>query len=95
MLYPRNDTYIQSSKNTGRVVISINPRDTVPKLIKDNVKWGFPGDATYVIVGGFGGVGCVIVKWMARKGAKSLIILLRSGPTSKEASELSPKRMGC
>lgn len=38
-------------------------------------------DATYAIVGGFGGLGRSMVAWMADHGAKYILCLSRSGPT--------------
>lgn len=39
----------------------------------------FDDNASYLIVGGLGGLGRVICKWMASLGAKNIIILSRSG----------------
>ncbi|RYP13408.1 hypothetical protein DL767_010766 [Monosporascus sp. MG133] len=90
--YPVSDVegafrYIQSGKNTGRVVISIDPSVAVPKLIGNQNRWAFPMGATYLVAGGLGGVGRAIIKWMARKGAKNLILPSRTGPTSGAARE--------
>lgn len=38
-------------------------------------------DATYAIVGGFGGLGRAIIAWMADQGAKNILCLSRSGAT--------------
>lgn len=46
-----------------------------PKISKDI----FQSDASYVLVGGLGGIGRAIALWMADKGAKNLILLNRSG----------------
>ncbi|KAJ2987981.1 hypothetical protein NUW58_g4216 [Xylaria curta] len=48
----------------------------------------FITNATYVIVGGFGGIGRGIVRWMVSGGARNLIILSRSGPKSEAAQTL-------
>ncbi|PSN61563.1 KR-domain-containing protein [Corynespora cassiicola Philippines] len=42
--------------------------------------YSFLSNATYVIAGGFGGIGPTICRWMESKGAKNFIILSRSGP---------------
>ena len=36
-------------------------------------------DATYAVVGGFGGVGKAIVSWLADHGARNIVALSRSG----------------
>ena len=48
----------------------------------------FDGNATYVIAGGFGGLGRSIARWMVRWGARHLLLLSRSGPTNPDACEL-------
>lgn len=45
-------------------------------------------DATYVIAGGFGGLGRAVARWLVGRGARYLILLSRSGPQTTEASEL-------
>jgi len=38
-----------------------------------------------MIAGGFGGIGRAILRWMVKKGARNLIVLSRSGPSSQAA----------
>ena len=44
--------------------------------------------AAYILTGGLGGLGSSLAIWMAEHGARSLIILSRSGGTSKSARRL-------
>lgn len=46
-----------------------------------------PG-ATYVISGGLGGLGRATARWLAKHGARYLILLSRSGPRGEKALEL-------
>lgn len=48
----------------------------------------FNQNASYLIAGGFGGIGRAICRWMMRKGVKHLIIPSRRGPVSQAAIEL-------
>ncbi|KAI1749493.1 hypothetical protein F4782DRAFT_533452 [Xylaria castorea] len=80
--------FLQSGKNTGRVVIGIDSADVVPRYVSEKKTWQFNPGASYVIAGGFGGLGRAIIKWMIDRGAKHLIILSRSGPVSEAAAEL-------
>ncbi|KAI1128976.1 hypothetical protein F5Y10DRAFT_239255 [Nemania abortiva] len=80
--------YLQSGKHTGRIVISVGSADIVPQRVVEKKTWRFDPQASYVIAGGFGGLGRAIINWMADRGAKHLIILSRSGPTSQAALEL-------
>ncbi|KAI0877521.1 hypothetical protein GGS24DRAFT_497862 [Hypoxylon argillaceum] len=54
-------------------------------------------DATYLIVGGVGGVGRSIASWAISQGAKNLILASRSAESSPEALELvaAAKEEGC
>lgn len=50
--------------------------------------WHFDPDASYVVAGGLGGLGRVILRWMADKGAKNLIIPSRSGTSSQASRDI-------
>ena len=45
-------------------------------------------DASYVVVGGFGGIGQSICLWLAERGARNLIILSRSANAAAKAAPL-------
>ena len=45
-------------------------------------------DASYILVGGLGGLGRSTALWMADHGAKNLIFVSRSGIAKQEAREL-------
>lgn len=57
------------------------------QYIQEQLSWTFDENASYLIAGGSGGLGRVIIQWMADRGAKHLIIPSRSGPKSKAAAE--------
>ncbi|KAH9904190.1 hypothetical protein F4778DRAFT_734349 [Xylariomycetidae sp. FL2044] len=80
---------LQSGKNLGRVVISLEPHEIVRKYLRDKLPWKFEENASYIIVGGLGGLGRAIIKWMAEKGAKNLILPSRSTPSQKASQVLS------
>ncbi|KAH6646092.1 fatty acid synthase S-acetyltransferase [Truncatella angustata] len=79
---------IQSGKNTGRVVITIDQAEVVSKLIRHQDRCEFNHEATYLVVGGLGGLGRAIVRWMARQGAKNMILPSRTGPVSQAAIQV-------
>lgn len=58
---------------------------------------GLDPEAVYLLVGGLGGLGKSISRWMASHGAKSLAILSRSGGESEAASDVRAEllEMGC
>lgn len=45
-------------------------------------------DASYLIVGGLGGIGRSICHWMADKGAKNIIVMSRSAGSSRKSKEV-------
>jgi NAD(P)-dependent dehydrogenase (short-subunit alcohol dehydrogenase family) len=52
---------------------------------------------SYLIVGGTGGLGLSIIRWMAQRGAKSLILVSRSVESSDGAKLLADElqKIGC
>jgi NADPH:quinone reductase-like Zn-dependent oxidoreductase/malonyl CoA-acyl carrier protein transacylase len=44
-------------------------------------------DATYILIGGTGGLGRSMAKWMVSKGAKNIVLLSRSGELRGKAKE--------
>ncbi|KAK6216060.1 hypothetical protein LQW54_003834 [Pestalotiopsis sp. IQ-011] len=86
--------YFQSGKNSGRIVIRVNPAVKVQKHLVQRKVWTFDAAATFVIAGGFGGIGRSILRWMASKGAKYFLVLSRSGPASNAAIEVVKELSG-
>ncbi|KAI2626768.1 KR-domain-containing protein [Hypoxylon sp. NC1633] len=80
--------YFQSGKNTGRTVIKIDGDVHVQKHVIHRRTWSFDIKATYMVVGGLGGVGRLLLKWMVSRGAKYLIVPSRSGIASQTAAKL-------
>ncbi|KAI0156515.1 polyketide synthase PksD [Xylariaceae sp. FL1272] len=74
--------YIQGGRNTGRVIIRIEPHTEVQKYLQTSKHWRFAEDATYLVAGGLGGIGRSLLKWMALRGARYLLVPSRSGPNS-------------
>jgi hypothetical protein len=50
--------------------------------------WTLDPNASYLIVGGLGGLGRAILLWLAERGAKHLIVPSRSGPSSAAATSV-------
>lgn len=79
---------MQSGKHTGKIVIEAASDSMVqalpavpPKAIPD-------GAASYLITGGTGGIGRSITRWLAREGAKHIILVSRSGTSQKGVPDL-------
>lgn len=53
----------------------------------------FHSDASYLITGGFGGMGLRLAQWMADRGARHLVLAGRSGAATEEA-QLTLRKLG-
>ena len=47
----------------------------------------FDPDATYLLVGGFGGLGQTYTRWMVERGATAFVYLSRSGKEKQETCD--------
>ncbi|GAB0135893.1 t1pks [Epichloe bromicola] len=74
---------LQGGKTTGKLVLTHNAHDQVMATHMPMRRSMFSGDASYVILGGTGGLGRSMAKWMVQKGAGSVILMSRSGTNSK------------
>ncbi|XDG08296.1 hypothetical protein ABKA04_007911 [Annulohypoxylon sp. FPYF3050] len=63
-------------------------RSDIDVRVNTNRTCSVQPDATYVIVGGLGGLGREMARWLANRGAKHLILLSRSGPCTTAAQDL-------
>ncbi|RMJ10268.1 hypothetical protein CDV36_010105 [Fusarium kuroshium] len=80
--------HLQNSDKGCRVVVCAKDDDVVQAFTKERRSWRFDGQSSYLVAGGFGGVGRAIIRWMVDRGAKHLIIPSRSGPSSPSARQL-------
>jgi hypothetical protein len=76
---------MQAGKNMGKTILVPADDALVPVLPKPPVLPRFKANASYVLVGGLGGIGRSLALWMASRGARNLIFLSRSGWESPEA----------
>ncbi|ROV97002.1 hypothetical protein VSDG_04049 [Cytospora chrysosperma] len=79
---------LQSGKTTGKLVVVPRPGEQVkathPRPSADLLR----ADATYLIVGGTGGLGRSIARWMVSGGAKNIMLLSRRGQAEGAVAEL-------
>lgn len=66
----------QTGKHMGKIVLRVNETDIVPTIPR-TPQINIQENATYIIAG-LGGIGREIGRWLAEKGAKTLIFLSRS-----------------
>lgn len=81
--------YMQQARQIGKIVVTYNngighihtPAPTTRKPME------LAGDASYLVTGGLGGFGLRTAEWLASKGARHLVLISRSGPSSDTAKE--------
>nr|UVI57908.1 polyketide synthase [Aspergillus pulvericola] len=81
----------------GLWVLEPRPTDLIPIAIKPLGGHSFDPEASYVLVGGFGGIGRSVARWMVTRGARNFIFVSRSGASSAPAKELHTELLasGC
>ncbi|KAF7586076.1 hypothetical protein BBP40_009607 [Aspergillus hancockii] len=79
--------HMQTGQHMGKIVVRMpeNP-STLPVARAHEMAAYFPANASYLLIGGLGGLGRAVATWMVEKGARHLIFLSRSGANSPEIS---------
>ncbi|KAH8690541.1 polyketide synthase [Talaromyces proteolyticus] len=89
---------IQSGTSAGKIVLEITQDAQVPTILP-KPSFRLDPQSTYLIAGGLGGLGRTTARWMAARGAKNLVLLGRSGPTTEAAlsliNELKAQGVNC
>ena len=70
--------YMAQARHTGKVVLCVG--SGAPVEIRS--------DATYLLTGAFGGIGRELVRWLVERGARSLALVSRAGPSRADAQAL-------
>jgi NADPH:quinone reductase-like Zn-dependent oxidoreductase len=70
---------LQSNKEGGKVIINMTGQQRLTVKQAVSTDWGFKNKRSYLIVGGFGGLGREVARWMVNRGARYLIIVSRTG----------------
>jgi NADPH:quinone reductase-like Zn-dependent oxidoreductase len=78
---------LQSGKIMGKIVIVPQPGDQV-KAVPAKTKQLLRPDSTYVIIGGTGGLGRSMTRWMITKGARHIVLVSRSGQATGKVAQL-------
>ncbi|KAK2007214.1 polyketide synthase [Colletotrichum eremochloae] len=80
--------FMQSGKHIGKILVECNHDDVVQVVERSRSATNFTADATYVVSGGFGGLGLEIIRWMVQQGARNLIVTSRKGPVDESGKAL-------
>lgn len=76
---------VQQGEHMGKLVLKRTPEDVVPVITENPHPLKLRENATYVLVGGLGGIGRYLAIQLAQSGAKHLASFSRSGDTKPEA----------
>lgn len=81
----------------GKNVIMAPSKDEAVETVADRSQVALDPKATYLIVGGVGGVGAAIADWMISRGARRLLLISRRAEEHAEASALRERgrQQGC
>ena len=80
---------LQGGRCTGKLVVVPEPgevvRATAPKTrTADHLR----ADATYLLIGGTGGLGCSMAKWMVTSGARNIVLTSRKAAITPEVQDV-------
>lgn len=79
---------LQSGKTTGKLVVVPQDGEQVKATHLKNTDAFLHGDKTYLIIGGTGGLGRSLSRWMVDKGARTIVLLSRSGRTEGAIADM-------
>lgn len=79
---------LQTGKHRGKVALTWTGTDMVPVMYRINESVQLNPKATYVLVGGLGGIGRSLSQLLADLGARHLCFISRSGDESKSAQKV-------
>ncbi|KAJ6263449.1 hypothetical protein Dda_2013 [Drechslerella dactyloides] len=68
---------MQSGTHVGKIVVNAQEGEQIQAILQ-HAPIQFSGSGAYLIVGGLSGIGLEIARWMARHGARNLILVSRS-----------------
>lgn len=78
----------QAGKTVGKLVVVPATTDVVKATPSKKSNDLLRADATYILVGGTGGLGRSMARWMVSKGAKNIVLVSRSGSVTGKVKEL-------
>src|SRR5262249_49568965 len=75
--------FMQQGKHIGKVILTFRDQ-TVATVPAEDEPVTFRADASYLITGGLGGFGLAVARWMAERGAGTLVLAGRRGAATPE-----------
>jgi NADPH:quinone reductase-like Zn-dependent oxidoreductase len=78
---------MQTGKHKGKLVLMPRPEEIVKVVPRDNSHRLLRADASYLLIGGLGGIGRALAIWMIKHGARNFIFASPSGLEKKKARD--------
>ncbi|OJZ82952.1 hypothetical protein ASPFODRAFT_210761 [Aspergillus luchuensis CBS 106.47] len=75
--------HMQTGRHIGKIVVKMPEVPHSLKYKPIEKRYIFPPTKSYLLVGGFGGIGRVLATWMVTNGARHLVIMSRSAGQSE------------
>ncbi|KAI0912850.1 hypothetical protein F4823DRAFT_632847 [Ustulina deusta] len=87
---------MQAGKHVGKIVVKAEPGDVITTRPRQKII-RLLSNASYLVVGGLGGIGQSVCQWLAEHGAKCVIIFSRSATTTEKTApfEADMADLGC
>ncbi|EFQ34123.1 beta-ketoacyl synthase domain-containing protein [Colletotrichum graminicola M1.001] len=79
---------LKTGTHLGNVILSVDS-DAMVSVLPRKTAVCLSRDASYMIVGGTGGLGRSVAHWMASRGAKNLVIMSRNASKSEKTAALA------
>ncbi|KAF4635682.1 hypothetical protein G7Y89_g2413 [Cudoniella acicularis] len=79
---------LQSGSTTGKLIVAPQAGDKVKATPSSKNAKLLLSNATYILIGGTGGLGRSMARWMAGKGAKNLVLVSRNGTSTGKVKDL-------
>ncbi|RDH37113.1 polyketide synthase [Aspergillus welwitschiae] len=86
---PINHQSNRSSDSNEKLNAAVKFRygESPAKILPSNRRIQFYPDAAYLLIGGLGGLGSSLVRWMAEQGCRHFVFVSRSGATRPKAAQ--------
>ncbi|KKZ65546.1 hypothetical protein EMCG_08619 [[Emmonsia] crescens] len=79
---------LQTGRSIGKIVIEAERNALVKVSPRKKAGAMLVPEASYIVVGGTGGLGRNITSWLAKKGARHIIVISRSGGSNKTVGKM-------
>jgi phthiocerol/phenolphthiocerol synthesis type-I polyketide synthase C len=83
--------FMSKSHHVGKIILDVRDKHILIEPVQKNGLL-VRQDATYLLTGGYGGLGLTFAAWLTDRGARHLILTGRSGPKGKAAEAVEALR---